>query len=96
MKVRPPSLLKAALPPPPSYVDYSGAEPTLLVFRPVACERDAAAGARGFVGLRVAFVAELARVTRPGGRLVVNTPHLKRTALRRVRPGAPITVARAD
>jgi SAM-dependent methyltransferase len=32
-----------------------------------------------------AFVAELARVTRPGGRLVVNTPHLKRTALRRVR-----------
>jgi SAM-dependent methyltransferase len=32
-----------------------------------------------------AFVAELARVTRPGGRLVVNTPHLKHTALRRVR-----------
>jgi len=32
-----------------------------------------------------AFVAELARVTRAGGRLVVNTPHLKRTALRRLR-----------
>jgi SAM-dependent methyltransferase len=32
-----------------------------------------------------AFVAELARVLRPGGRLVVNTPHLKRTALRRLR-----------
>jgi SAM-dependent methyltransferase len=32
-----------------------------------------------------AFVAELARVTTPGGRLVVNTPHLKRTALRRLR-----------
>jgi len=32
-----------------------------------------------------AFVAELARVTRPGGRLVVNTPHLKRTLLRRLR-----------
>jgi len=32
-----------------------------------------------------AFVAELARVTKPGGRLVVNTPHLKHTALRRVR-----------
>jgi len=32
-----------------------------------------------------AFVAELARVTRPGGRLVLNTPHLKRTALRRLR-----------
>jgi SAM-dependent methyltransferase len=32
-----------------------------------------------------AFARELARVTRPGGLLVVNTPHLKRTALRRVR-----------
>jgi SAM-dependent methyltransferase len=32
-----------------------------------------------------AFARELARVTKPGGRLVVNTPHLKRTALRRVR-----------
>jgi len=31
------------------------------------------------------FVSELARVVRPGGRLVVNTPHLKRTALRRLR-----------
>jgi SAM-dependent methyltransferase len=32
-----------------------------------------------------AFVAELARITKPGGRLVVNTPHLKRTLLRRLR-----------
>ncbi len=32
-----------------------------------------------------AFAAELARITRPGGRLVVNTPHLKRTLLRRFR-----------
>jgi ubiquinone/menaquinone biosynthesis C-methylase UbiE len=32
-----------------------------------------------------AFAAELARVTKPGGRLVVNTPHLKHTALRRLR-----------
>lgn len=32
-----------------------------------------------------AFAHELARVTRPGGRLVVNTPHLKRTLLRRLR-----------
>jgi SAM-dependent methyltransferase len=32
-----------------------------------------------------AFAVELARVTKPGGRLVVNTPHLKRTALRRLR-----------
>jgi SAM-dependent methyltransferase len=32
-----------------------------------------------------AFAAELARVTRPGGLLLVNTPHLKRTLLRRLR-----------
>jgi demethylmenaquinone methyltransferase/2-methoxy-6-polyprenyl-1,4-benzoquinol methylase len=32
-----------------------------------------------------AFAAELARVTKPGGRLVVNTPHLKRTLLRGAR-----------
>ena len=32
-----------------------------------------------------AFVAELGRITKPGGRLVVNTPHLKRTLLRRLR-----------
>ena len=32
-----------------------------------------------------AFAGELARVTKPGGLLVVNTPHLKRTALRRLR-----------
>jgi SAM-dependent methyltransferase len=32
-----------------------------------------------------AFAAELARVLRPGGRLVINTPHLKTTALRRLR-----------
>jgi SAM-dependent methyltransferase len=31
------------------------------------------------------FTAELARITRPGGLLVVNTPHLKHSALRRVR-----------
>jgi SAM-dependent methyltransferase len=32
-----------------------------------------------------AFVAELARITRPAGRLVINTPHRKDTLLRRVR-----------
>jgi SAM-dependent methyltransferase len=38
-----------------------------------------------------AFVAELARVTRPGGTLVVNTPHLKETALRRLRHAVGLT-----
>jgi SAM-dependent methyltransferase len=37
------------------------------------------------VGDDALFFAELARVTRPGGRLVVNTPNLKRTLLRRFR-----------
>jgi ubiquinone/menaquinone biosynthesis C-methylase UbiE len=32
-----------------------------------------------------AFAAELYRITKPGGRLVVNTPHEKRTLLRRFR-----------
>ncbi len=32
-----------------------------------------------------AFISELARITRPGGQLIVNTPHLKETALRRLR-----------
>jgi len=32
-----------------------------------------------------AFVIELARITKPGGRLIVNTPHRKRTLLRRLR-----------
>lgn len=38
-----------------------------------------------------AFVAELARVTRPGGRLVVNTPHRRETALRRLRDRLGLT-----
>lgn len=32
-----------------------------------------------------AFVAELARILKPGARLVVNTPHTRNTALRRLR-----------
>jgi SAM-dependent methyltransferase len=32
-----------------------------------------------------AFIAELARVTKTGGRLVINTPHRKHTGLRRLR-----------
>jgi SAM-dependent methyltransferase len=38
-----------------------------------------------------AFVAELARITRPGGTLVVNTPHLKDSLLRRVRHAIGLT-----
>jgi SAM-dependent methyltransferase len=38
-----------------------------------------------------AFVAELARITRPGGTLIVNTPHLKETWLRRVRHAIGLT-----
>lgn len=38
-----------------------------------------------------AFVAELARVLRPGGRLVVNTPHRRETALRRFRDRLGLT-----
>jgi len=38
-----------------------------------------------------AFVAELARVLRPGGTLVVNTPHLKKSALKRVRDRLGLT-----
>jgi len=37
------------------------------------------------VAHEAAFVAELARVLKPGGRLVVNTPHARDTALRRLR-----------
>jgi SAM-dependent methyltransferase len=38
-----------------------------------------------------AFVAELARVTRAGGRLVVNTPHRQDSVLRRVRDRLGLT-----
>ena len=38
-----------------------------------------------------AFVAELARILRPGGTLVVNTPHLKRSALKRLRDRLGLT-----
>jgi SAM-dependent methyltransferase len=38
-----------------------------------------------------AFAAELARITKPAGRVVVNTPHLKETALRRLRQSIGLT-----
>jgi SAM-dependent methyltransferase len=37
------------------------------------------------------FMDELARITRPGARLVLNTPHLRQTTLRRVRDQLGLT-----
>ena len=56
-----------------------------LPFPDGSCDRVVVADMLEHVPDDAAFVAELARITRPGGRLVVNTPHLKRTALRRLR-----------
>ena len=56
-----------------------------LPFRDAAFDAVAVVDMLEHVPDEAAFVAELARITKPGGRLVVNTPHLKRTALRRLR-----------
>ena len=56
-----------------------------LPFPDAAFDRVAVVDMLEHVPDEAAFAAELARVTRPGGRLVVNTPHLKRTLLRRAR-----------
>lgn len=53
-----------------------------LPFPDAAFERVAVVDMLEHVPDETAFVSELARVTKPGGRLVVNTPHLKRTLLR--------------
>ncbi len=48
---------RLAKPPPPPYVDYSGAEPTLLLFRAVYDrERN---GVLGYVGLRTRFLPQM-------------------------------------
>lgn len=56
-----------------------------LPFEDAAFDRVAVVDMLEHVPDEEAFVAELARITRPGGRLVVNTPHLRRTWLRRFR-----------
>jgi SAM-dependent methyltransferase len=56
-----------------------------LPFADAAFDRVAVVDMLEHVPDEAAFVAELARITRPGGTLVVNTPHLKRTGLRRLR-----------
>jgi SAM-dependent methyltransferase len=56
-----------------------------LPFADAAFDRVAVVDMLEHVDDDAAFVCELARIVRPGGLLVVNTPHLKATALRRLR-----------
>jgi SAM-dependent methyltransferase len=56
-----------------------------LPFKDAAFDRVVVVDMLEHVPDEAAFARELARVTKPGGRLVVNTPHLKRTLLRRAR-----------
>jgi SAM-dependent methyltransferase len=58
-----------------------------LPFPDAAFDRVAVVDMLEHVPDETAFARELARVTKPGGSLVLNTPHLKRTLLRRVRHG---------
>ncbi len=57
---RPALPAQIGIPPPPSYVDFSGAEPTLLIFHSVTT-RDANDREQlvGYVGLRVTFLHQL-------------------------------------
>ena len=56
-----------------------------LPFADAAFDRVAVVDMLEHVPDEQAFASELARITRPGGRLVVNTPHLKDSRLRRFR-----------
>jgi SAM-dependent methyltransferase len=56
-----------------------------LPFDDAAFDRVAVVDMLEHVAEEASFVAELARITRPGGRLVINTPHRKDTLLRRFR-----------
>lgn len=65
--------------------DVHRVEGSRLPFRDAEFDRVAVVDMLEHVLDEAGFVAELARITKPGGRLVVNTPHLKRTLLRRFR-----------
>jgi SAM-dependent methyltransferase len=65
--------------------DVHRAEADRLPFRDAEFDRVVVVDMLEHVPDERAFVAELLRITRPGGRLIVNTPHLKRSLLRRVR-----------
>lgn len=56
-----------------------------LPFPDASFDRVAVVDMLEHVSNEAALASELARVTKPGGLLVVNTPHLKRTGLRRLR-----------
>lgn len=57
----------------------------VLPFADAAFDRVVVVDMLEHVSDEAAFARELARVTKSGGRLLVNTPHLKRTLLRRAR-----------
>jgi SAM-dependent methyltransferase len=65
--------------------DVHRLEDERLPFADAAFDRVAVVDMLEHVADDRAFVDELFRVLKPGGRLVVNTPHLKDTALRRLR-----------
>jgi SAM-dependent methyltransferase len=65
--------------------DVHKAEPDALPFRDAEFDRVVVVDMLEHVPSEAAFVAEILRITKPGGRLIVNTPHLKDSFLRRLR-----------
>jgi SAM-dependent methyltransferase len=65
--------------------DVHKAEPGALPFRDGEFDRVVVVDMLEHVPSEAAFVAEVLRITKPGGRLIVNTPHLKHSLLRRLR-----------
>jgi SAM-dependent methyltransferase len=65
--------------------DVHQVDPARLPFADAEFDRVVVVDMLEHVPDEAAFVTELRRVLKPGGRLLVNTPHLKRTALRRLR-----------